>query len=412
MSRWQLIILGNGFDLHCGLKSDYESFFSDVILDDNTAVKRIKSSISGFWEEFLYLYFEVYGNEKRWCDVESIIKDVISLLVFGKSDKLGKTTSSITYSALLCARNNKDASYEFRRCENPFEKYLICSCEKFFCAHLQENNNYSDNKLNGLLFKDIANELHKFERRFCRYLQNQIETNHFSYELNAFNLLSKIIDDKQPLSSINQILQTKFDIATETYKFTSTLDGKNMLKDNFPYLRPVRILSFNYTSLFDILKVDSPCAYVNVHGKLCNQSCDDNCQRSNIIFGIDDFEMNSLGAGSNVRLFSKTFRKMLDTSSSADILLKNDGRQIDIKFYGHSLNEADYSYFQSIFDYYDIYGSSNIRLIFCYSNGYEQQNAIYQLINEYGETLNNKDQGKNLIHKLLLENRLKIEKID
>lgn len=34
-----------------------------------------------------------------------------------------------------------------------------------------------------------------------------------------------------------------------------------------------------------------------------------------------------------------------------------------------------------------------------------------QLINTYGKTLSNKDQGKNLTHKLLLENRLKIVEI-
>ena len=50
-------------------------------------------------------------------------------------------------------------------------------------------------------------------------------------------------------------------------------------------------------------------------------------------------------------------------------------------------------------------------LTFYYSEGYEQNDAIYGLISEYGKTLTNKEQGKNLIHKLLLENRLKIEKI-
>ena len=34
-----------------------------------------------------------------------------------------------------------------------------------------------------------------------------------------------------------------------------------------------------------------------------------------------------------------------------------------IKFYGHSLARADYSYFQYIFDMYDLY-NSNIKLIF------------------------------------------------
>ena len=101
---------------------------------------------------------------------------------------------------------------------------------------------------------------------------------------------------------------------------------------------------------------------------------------------------------------------MFDTSAPTSILPPNN-MPLTIIFYGHSLSKADYSYFQSIFDYYDIYSNNNVSLIFYYSEGYEQTDAIYELINSYGKTLSNKDQGKNLIHKLLLENRLKIEQI-
>jgi len=34
---------------------------------------------------------------------------------------------------------------------------------------------------------------------------------------------------------------------------------------------------------------------------------------------------------------------------------------------------------------------------------------VYKLINEYGETLSNKDQGKNLLHKLILEGRVEVK---
>lgn len=103
---------------------------------------------------------------------------------------------------------------------------------------------------------------------------------------------------------------------------------------------------------------------------------------------------------------------MLDTSTPISILPPNDNAPLEIKFYGHSLSEADYSYFQSIFDYYDLYGNNNVSLIFYYSNEFEQNDEIYRLINSYGRTLMNQEQGKNLIHKLLLENRLKIVEVD
>lgn len=100
-----------------------------------------------------------------------------------------------------------------------------------------------------------------------------------------------------------------------------------------------------------------------------------------------------------------------DSNKAIQIIKKlppNNNSPLIIKFYGHSLSEADYSYFQSIFDYYNLYSNCRMGLVFYYSEGYEQTDEIYRLINVYGDTLSNQKQGKNLIHKLLLENRLKI----
>lgn len=88
-----------------------------------------------------------------------------------------------------------------------------------------------------------------------------------------------------------------------------------------------------------------------------------------------------------------------------------------VKFYGHSLNSADYAYFQSIFDKVDLYGS-NVELYFYYGD-FEKDNSenqskfmdrIYKLIGTYGQnTFKNTSEikGKNLLHKLLLEGRIK-----
>ena len=83
-----------------------------------------------------------------------------------------------------------------------------------------------------------------------------------------------------------------------------------------------------------------------------------------------------------------------------------------IYFFGHSLSEADYSYFQAIFDLYNIY-SSEINLIFLYSDfkptqRAEQNFAVMKLLEEYGKSMDNKDKGKNLYYKLLIENRIKL----
>ena len=37
---------------------------------------------------------------------------------------------------------------------------------------------------------------------------------------------------------------------------------------------------------------------------------------------------------------------------------------------------------------------------------------VYRLMNDYGETLDNKDHGKNLLHKMILEDRLSVQRVE
>ena len=119
--------------------------------------------------------------------------------------------------------------------------------------------------------------------------------------------------------------------------------------------------------------------------------------------------------------FTKTSRKIHNINDKVKSLnnpLLN--RTVDeIIVYGHSLSQADYSYYQSIFDFYDLY-HSDIKLSFKYSVydtkvrnqiKSEQSKRVIKLILDYGNTMDNKDNGKNLLHKLLLEDRLHIELI-
>ncbi|WP_154071832.1 hypothetical protein [Lactiplantibacillus plantarum] len=98
-------------------------------------------------------------------------------------------------------------------------------------------------------------------------------------------------------------------------------------------------------------------------------------------------------------------------NSNTQLLPKSVNKII---FYGHSLSQADYSYFQSIFDYYNIY-SENITLIFYYSKygnydikeiAKDQFDKVSRLLENYGKSI--PDKGKSLLPKLLLEKRVKI----
>ena len=85
----------------------------------------------------------------------------------------------------------------------------------------------------------------------------------------------------------------------------------------------------------------------------------------------------------------------------------------------YTLSELDYSYFQSIFDYYNLY-DSNIKLTFCCSPYGEKSSQeilsehaglVANLLGKYGKTMNNENHGRNLMHKLMLEGRLSLKEI-
>ena len=65
---------------------------------------------------------------------------------------------------------------------------------------------------------------------------------------------------------------------------------------------------------------------------------------------------------------------MLSNAETRVLLTKDN--PLEIKFYGHSLREADYSYFQSIFDSYNLYENSKVSLMFYFPKGFEKTKYI------------------------------------
>lgn len=174
----------------------------------------------------------------------------------------------------------------------------------------------------------------------------------------------------------------------------NVLDSNNNNNNN-----NYHILDFNYTRLSYIEK-----NVRNIHGRLAD---------NNIIFGIDATKVDSDTPYYQFTKESRIMHNSLKSSLDKDILNKNIK---EIKFFGHSLAEADYAYFQSIFDYLNIY-DSDVILIFYYGSYLnvhkveltEYEHQIQKLLSIYGTTLDNKDHGKNIMTKLMLENRLQIK---
>lgn len=424
----QLLILGNGFDLHCGLKSSYKDFFENEILDlysEKCGYPKIKQGCSGFWEGLLFQYYLQNGNEDyNWCDIEKIIMETLWQICFGNNiNEPANINSGIWIAALQRRNNGLFPIDEYVETKDIIYNYLLESCTKnFYSLSSKINRNLDITNLPPLL-NALLYELNNFENRFCKYIKNLIinpeneQEIRTGYIFRAINLLVELSSDLTTNfhndSNIFKEIKDKMiiDEALEVAK-QCIYKGNGLMRSSLANLQTSNILSFNYTNVFDVLPLNINCKYTNVHGKLCTNKCDD-CNSCNIIFGVDDAVIKTQNDIPELRLFSKTFRKMQNPASPTSILPNiEDYQSLQIKFYGHSLSSADYSYFQSIFDYYNIYDNTKVSLIFYYSKGYEQYDAIYELINTYGTTLTNKDQGKNLMHKLLLENRLKILEIE
>lgn len=396
----ELIILGNGFDLACGLKSSYKSFFESYL--DKKVKKGVEELFTSFCDK---KEFELSNEELAILNATSNSADFDSMLKLEEKHKAWKKKKSefdIELSNLL--KNDAFVSINF------FDIYFILNS-------LNEITypNWSDVELaiQKLLIDDnVDNDSFFVNMKNILYC---LKTGKGKKEsLFIITLLGKINKPLALKDIERRILEHLFDFEEKFKKYINSIlqEGsyfKTYAEDklfeivNFNDI-PINILTFNYTTFlrnvddnYKALKIE------NVHGTL----------KSKIVFGVDDI---AIDANNNLYSFTKTSRMMNNTSydeNSTPILHPNIKK---IKFYGHSLSEMDYSYFQSIFDFYNLYGS-DVQLFFYYSI-YDKKiaediksnhlQAITKMIHKYGATMDNKDHGRNLQHKLLLEKRIHI----
>ena len=170
------------------------------------------------------------------------------------------------------------------------------------------------------------------------------------------------------------------------------------------------VISFNYTNLPNNLK-----GVNQVHGSL---------EKRNIIIGVDKTTIKSKNM--NKMRFSKSWRQLSGVINTSALPSKNDVTEIVV--FGHSLGSQDYSYFHSLFNYYDIY-SNNVKLTFLYADYHYDSNtklpdllkdeeyrisyidSVYNLLNNYVEKSLGQKEADSFITKMQLEGRLSVEEI-
>ncbi|ERI05132.1 AbiH family protein [Atopobium sp. oral taxon 810] len=378
----QLIIIGNGFDLQCGLRSKFGDFFKprfdriELVTDykAETWSKLVEESDLTLWD------FILEANiDSPWCDIEGAVERWV-LSASASKDKDSPFSKAVEH---VKVQPFMDGTYTLvngrLKSEQDDENHMLGNLARYVWTvdRSVTSDGYSRDKFMTLLRVDLL----RLEQAFAKYLAEEIASNdgYVGRCKRLYEMLER--------------------------------DGKKTGDD---YETSTSVLSFNYTeqmkSYFD---GGEDGAFVNIHGKLGGQ----------IIFGIDGKDcMDNPDAVS----FTKTYRlmqiggsrtdKLINTANSSNLQNATDV----IKFYGHSLGKADYSYFQSIFDGVDLYESKTV-LVFYYpysaKEGAEANNECWRtditnkvndLLVAYGKTMDNQDHGKNLMHKLLLEGRLLI----
>jgi hypothetical protein len=428
--KMKLVILGNGFDLANKLPTKYENFFDYY--------SKLYKKEFRYIKEMLYITKKSSLNE----DLSGVIEQESYLKVENELRKEMQNDFKINQSLI----------------DN--EHITLWNLYFWFVREKSEMNNWSDvegqidrliNNFSDLTLLDPAQKINHIENLIEKWYTDNIAKTRggitdykIDYKKNIYAALSKddrfrfICDsivlerykkskDDEDIYYLN-VLKKELEFFEEEFKKYISIISEiiidkhkkayrlNLLKVAGVYKSAeIYLLNFNYTefSRAGATKIDTvtmsnnkehiEIMQINVHGT----------HHSKIIFGIDQTNQTE----KKFYQFTKTYRKMECADKIATIQLPYPNDIDEIIIYGHSLSKADYSYFHSIFDYYDIYGS-NIKLKFKYSTHGDPYvcksnhvQKMMELIKTYGDKMFDTARGDNLVHKLLLENRLSIEEV-
>lgn len=471
----QLIVIGNGFDLQCDLNSKYQDFFNYRfgILLQNQINQRlgIKSNAEEDFAEALTRelrpYFKITVGPKQvfraysWEELSSPspninreklqivkktktfmenylqqIKDQITNQI--EDEQLKKKLliewniiSSINYSkwgtVFLLANCflSKDSIVQWNDVENIIfnivsiilidEKELSLSdltfkpdsSERYFMFGVR--NCFNDDKDKAAI--TMLDELKIFEDNFADYINKIKKEDKNKYYHKSFDLLIALMH-MYP-NNIIDVLSFNYSLDKECL-----IDFKKYFDNKCGKQKELKVNSWS--------NIHGIAAYKDTHVKknILSQDffpADYDVQLPGPIFGIDNHDILTPDKNGNINfddprsIFTKSFRLLDNHINNLRTKTFQDNVNV-ITFFGHSLSQADYSYFESIFDQYDVF-HSNVKLEFYYYSGTDDITAktneretmrkVVNLLTSYGATLKN-EHGENIVNKLILEQRLNV----
>jgi hypothetical protein len=313
-----LLIIGNGFDLHCGLQSSYSNFFdsesrtSDFSIFKNdfaedrshfrsgaypliTEICSFSSSES-VWRVFFWCLGLLRGSQsqfQRWCDVENEIRQSLlpkSPLVSSFWQEVYSLVSSNweTHRSLSLG-TEENFLYQW------MASYIVNNKKACFKNHPDAENFYAF----------LLEELAAFEKHFGFYLRDEV-ISHPDYRENAASFVQQLCGNDS--------------VIIESFNFTA------------PSIKNVKIR--------------------NLHGSLTSP-----------IFGIDVDQIDTDGP---LYRFTKDIRCLKNQAGQEEV--SNFDVITQVVVYGHALDPQDYNYFFSMLSTMELQGANRqVRLKFLYS---------------------------------------------
>lgn len=385
------LVIGNGFDLYCGLKTSYsdyfnssmyrkemietwynrfsEQFLEDVrphtyILLDKTIEKECWKETKIFddtniWDFFFYFVSQNNASTKTWswCDIETKILEWLS-----NSGGKGSLSSMTSTEKIYRIITNKKAFYD-----KEFNLHACCLATIIYKKH-NEKEFLDKNEFYNFLLQ----ELKKFECNFGEYINNL----QFNDPYGIFGLGLNAVYFGKALCTINELCNVSNLTSIDTFNY------------GIPCINELK----------DIVH--------NINGNVKNP-----------IFGVDS---NAFMAPDPRYIFTKTNRRMeLD-------MLNDNNSEIkpcdNVVIFGSSLGVADYSYFFSIFDKINITDIEKpAKAIFAFSiydKAKENEikmnltKAIFELFQEYSRYKGNEFHQNRLLDVLTTQGKIILYQID
>lgn len=438
-----LLVIGNGFDCQCELKSTYYDFLIEIIRNNEKNKAEDEKILSEYLDyiEYCSSKFEINNLSQIYFRNSQIEELNIWYLIFLYKKLLMEKDWNFIESQIFqeITEDNDDLNIFSKVSFGILTRYLfdnsLDSNVKLVFSNLDYNllpniynvlaynlykkiNNKKHNNID-IVYKNLISELDvwkEINEKKILDIENDDNSNekiriNILEEKKLINCVVEVLLEELKEVECDFIMYLKNEIKTQN----NYLDNaKNLAKYILKFNENVNcnIILFNYTNPWeeDVNFRDTSInvnLVKNIHGNLENNS---------IIFGVDD---NKIDASSEGYRFTKVSRIMgmnaagkVESVPIKSILTPSIEKVI---FYGHSLSDADYGYFRMIFDEY--VKKENVCFEFCYTvfEGTTEKNEIIKLREGisrlFGRYEKENYERKYILKDLNLNNRIKFREI-